>query len=131
MADYFNTDWITDLHVADIAERETITTQLALLDNEIEMVCIKKNVLAEDIPVDDLNGYITSPALITYAIYWIYVKLLSDFWGGAMGDVADIYKAKLDDFRMEMNNAKADLTYENILNVNLTQSSYIRMVPVY
>jgi hypothetical protein len=131
MADYFNTDWITDLHVQDIAERETITTQLALLDNEIEMVCITKNVLVSEIPVDSETGYITSPTLINYAIYWIYVKLLSDFWGGAMGDVADIYKAKLDYFVMEKNSARADLTYENILNVNVTSKSFIRSVPVY
>jgi hypothetical protein len=131
MADYFNTDWITDLHVADIAERETITTQLALLDNEIVAVCIAKGVLEADIPIDSETGYITSPTLINYAIYWIYVKLLSDYWGGAMGDTADIYKSKLDWYIIEKDRAKADLTYENILNANLTQSSYIRMVPVY
>jgi len=126
----FNTDWITDLHVKDIAERENIDTQLELLDNEIKNVCIARGIQPDQIPVDN-GGFITSPALINYAIFWIYWKLLSDYWGGAMGDVADIYKSKLDFYTGERNTAKSDLTYENILNVNLSEQSFIRMVPVY
>lgn len=127
---YFNTQNITDMHVKDIASREDISQQLITLDNEIVAVCISKGVLKDDIPID-INGYITSPMLIRYATFWIYQTLLSDYWGGASGEITDIYKAKLEHYSSEVYAAKADLTKENILNENLTQTSFIRQVVVY
>ena len=127
---YFNTDWLTDMHVRDIADREDISVQIARLDSEIETACLQKNVLPEDIPVDN-DGYLTSGTLISFAVYSLYVTILSDYWGGAMGDNNDIYFSKLEYFTRERNNSKAMLTTDNILGVPLTGAAYIQQVPVY
>ena len=126
---YYNTSDVTDFHVADIVERETITAQITQLDNEIENICIAKGVSVSEIPVDD-DGYITSPTLITYARFWLYHTLLSDYWGGANGE-NDIYYEKLKYYESQMVSAKQSLTAANILNTDLDEGAFVKFCPVY
>lgn len=125
----FNTAFITDLHVRDIVEREDISIHLEMLDNEIKSICISKGVAVDLIPVND-DGFITSSTLISYSLYWLYCKLLLDFHGGA-GELSDIYSEKCDRYLKKIDSYKADLTYSNILNVNLNSKSFIRSVVIY
>ena len=126
----FNESTITDMHVKQIIDNETTTLQFAALDEEIVSVCASLGIQSADIPVDN-SGYITAPTLKKWAMNWIMQRLLSDYWGGAMGDLTDIYKAKLDYYTGELNDSRTSLTYENITNTNPSPTAYIKQVVVY
>lgn len=126
----FNPGLISDLHIKDIVDREDIDTQLSMLDNEIVDICRSLDVDITNIPVD-ITGYCTSSKLNNYCLFWIYCKLLADFWGGASGSESDIYKAKLEYYSMRLNGAKTELTRENILGVNLSRMSYIQQAIIF
>ena len=127
---YINTVWITDIHCKDLATRQDIAEILVLADLNIEGIVQVKGVSPSDIPVDG-SGYLTSSALITYARFYMYVELLSAYWGSAHG-LNDIYYEKLQYFRDELAKAENGLTTDNILgNDPLSQSSFIQQVPIY
>ena len=130
---YFDRELITDTHVRDISDRESIDGQLAALDDEIRIVCIARGVSVSEIPVDE-NGKVTSSALKRYAAFWLYFTILHDYWGSSgmdTGVVDDIYKQKLAYYETKMNQAKNDLTAENIIGEPLDQASFIKQVPVF
>ena len=127
---YINTAWITDRHCKDIATRQDITETLTLADSAINAVVQMKGVDVGDIPVD-ARGYLTSTALIDYGRFWVYVELLSNYWGSAHGE-NDIYYEKLQWYRDELAKTESKLTKDNILNNSpLNQSSFIYEVPIY
>jgi hypothetical protein len=129
-SDYFNTNWITDVHCKDIATRQTITQTLTNLDEEIEQICQLKGVPVDSIPVDG-SGYISSVQLKEFARMWIYVSLLGDYWGVAHGE-NDIYYKKMLKYEGRLTAAEADLTSDNILaNTPLDSSSFIQQAVIY
>lgn len=124
----FDMDTCTDLTVRDIidAEANDLTQQRRALDKEIILVCNQLGICAEDIPVDE-NGYITSPVLVTYAKFWMYHTLLSDFWWKK----DDVYENKLKYYSKQMNNTYSKINLATVLDDTLLRSQNIQQKVIY
>ena len=133
MADYINTNWVTDRHCKDLVARQAeadITEMLTIVDGQIDGMCQMKGVPVDSIPVDE-DSYITSTKLIEFARFSLYVELLSAYWGSAHG-LNDIYYEKLQFYTGELARAESELTKDNILqNEPLSSSSSIQQVVIY
>lgn len=128
---YLNPSQVTDIHFKKIAGAAfaNISTEIALLDLEIENVCESKGVDADDIPVD-VSDYMTSATLIEYATYWICHRVFMDHWGASQGE-NDIYYEKSIRYKQLMNDAYNQLTTANILMSDLEKDSFTTEVIIY
>jgi len=122
----FDVNWVTDTTVKDIVNREQVSEQLRALDREIVLQCKQLGIDSDSIPVDDY-GHITSPVLISYAKFWLYHTLLSDYWYHK----DDIYESKLSYYTKQMGDYHTKLSVESILNTSNLRSLNIQQKVIW
>jgi hypothetical protein len=134
---YTNADWllIDEQIKALIDSGEDITAYLGASDRDIEIICSYNQVAPANIPVG-VDGFVTSPVLIDYAIASSCVKLLRGYWGSRAGE-QDIYFDKLKYWMAEQDRVKGLITKDTIGGITdsngdpLPQDSFIQIVPMY
>lgn len=83
------------LRVDEIVENiinhsENLTAYYSDVDRRIVKVCRDRQVLPEDIPVDE-SGYVTSIALTDMAVYYGVAIILRGYNGKGAGNLRDVY----------------------------------------
>lgn len=123
-----NKDWLYDKHLEHLVDTEDISEMLESAARDVVIICGRKGVYEEDIPLDD-DGYFKPAPLVEIATYCSYVKILPAFWGGGMGDaVEDIYEKKLQYYEMKLKDSINELTKNQIIYEEPTEIDYIRQV---
>ncbi len=100
---YLAVKYIKDIHVKDLYNKLDATGKteaMEELDSQIENFANIKGVLVDNIDVD-VSGNISNINLINFAVYTLYIKLLTDYWGSS-GIPNDIYFDKIEMYEKKL-----------------------------
>lgn len=134
---YIDPALIADEHFEYLNTNFDLSVYDSQVDRRINSVCLKEGVAVADIPVSDPEGYVTSIPLQEYGILVYKYLVFEGYWGKNRGN-QDIYYAKMQELKFQMEKAEKCITKETICGYTpdtpsseLTPDSLIKIRPMY
>lgn len=134
---YIDPDWIADEHFEYLDANFDMSKYDLMVDRKIKAIALKELVAVDDIPVDEITGYVTSIPLQVYGIALYKRAAFMGYWGKRNG-TNDIYYKKLMEIDKEIDEARQDITNGSITNSSddstaddLTKQNTIKLRPMY